>query len=129
MKFFDCNYFILLIKLVSMRRITQKRFFIENEYLILDGMSNEITFKIKSKTIKLTEMQYAFFAMLLKNKCSKRCIVEYLWKGDYITRMSNYHQLIYQCRNILISHGISRKFIILAPNQGVRLNYKALYDE
>lgn len=112
-----------------MRAITKKRFSIENEHLILDGMSNEITFKVKSKTIKLTEMQYAFFATLLKKKYSKKRIVEYLWKGDYITRTSNYHQLIYQCRNILITHGISRRFIILAPNQGVRLNYKALYDE
>lgn len=110
-----------------MKKIVKKRFFIENEHLILDGISNEITFKVNSKIIKLTEMQYNFFASLLKNKCSKKCIVESLWKGDYITRISNYHQLIYQCRKLLISHGISKRFIILVPNQGVRLNYKALY--
>lgn len=111
-----------------MNRITKKRFSVENEYLILYGMSNEITFKANAKTIKLTEMQYVFFSILLKNKCSQKCIIESLWRGDYINKISNYHQLIYQCRRLLISYGISKRFIMLVPNQGVRLNYKALYS-
>lgn len=104
-----------------MRR--KKRFSIENDYLIFDGMNNEIFFKKNSSRIKLTEKQYVFFSLLLKNKCSQQTIIKSLWGDNNIERKSNYYQIIYQCRKLLINNRISKDFIMSVPNYGIRLNY------
>ena len=104
-----------------MRR--KKRFSMENEYLYFDGMNNEIFFKKNHSKIKLTEKQYVFFSLLLRNKCSQQIIIESLWGDTDIERRSNYYQIIYQCRRLLVNNQISKNFIMLIPNYGVRLNY------
>ncbi|MDR6352496.1 hypothetical protein [Pantoea sp. SORGH_AS_0659] len=98
-----------------------------DSYLSLDCRMNLLYNKATGEKICLSESQKRLMVCLINNIHCKRAIIRIVWHECHQRiRDNNYHQLVYQLRNILTKHGFPADTIVTIPHRGIVLNKEAL---
>lgn len=96
-------------------------------YWSLDCRMNILYSKSSDQKICLSESQKRLMVCLINNIHCKRAIIRIVWHECHQRiRDNNYHQLVYQLRNILTKHGFPSDMVVTIPHRGIVLNKEAL---
>lgn len=97
-------------------------FDIENIFIV-NCLLNQIEIPAQEKTLKINEAQKRLLLCVAHQINSKQDIISVVWNDNHRrVRDNNYHQLIFQTRNLFERHGIPPKILLTVPYYGVKLN-------
>ena len=93
------------------------------DIFIVNCLLNQLIIPSRPITICLTETQKRLLICIFNKINNKRDIISVVWNDNHQRiRDNNYHQLVFQLRNLFRRHGLPPKIIITVPYYGLKLN-------
>lgn len=90
---------------------------------------NQLVIHPNQAVMTLSETQKRLMAALIKNITCKRQLINIVWHENHRqVRDNNYHQLVFQLRNVFQRHNVPVRLIETIPHYGLRLNAASLEE-